>query len=453
MYYIGLDIGTTSICGVVFDSAAGKVCESVNHQTLSFISKKHAWESIQDPMILYEETNRILTGFTNTYNDIRGIGLTGQMHGVLYIDIKGKDISPLYNWQDGRGNIKLESGNTYTAELSRITGHDLAPGFGIVTHYYNMLNDIVPENARWMCTIQDYIAMRIADKKLPVMDYTNAASLGLFNLEKKCFDSHAINKAGIDESLLPHVCDSGKLIGHSTNGIPVFSAIGDNQASLLGAGGSVKDSIFINVGTGGQISIYTDNYLEISGLNIRPFPGGGYILVGAPLCAGKSYALLERFFREVCKTFIGNEPADLYEIMNSVDFNDLDRDNYLKINTQFQGTRQNPDIKGSISNISLDNFSPEYLIVGFMDGIALEFYEFFKSFPKTEKRNKTNLIGSGNGLRNNSSLCQAFERMFNKDLKISPYQEEAAVGAAIYSAVGQGGIKKFLGSDLRSVNN
>ena len=58
--------------------------------------------------------------------------------------------------------------------------------------------------------------------------------------------------------------------------IPVYAAIGDNQASFLGSVRDKDHSIHITVGTSSQISIYTDRYMEIDSLDTRPLPGGGY---------------------------------------------------------------------------------------------------------------------------------------------------------------------------------
>lgn len=126
---------------------------------------------------------------------------------------------------------------------------------------------------------------------------------------------------------------------------------------------------------------------------------------------------------------------------------DIDIDDSLKVDTQFLGTRRNPNIKGSISNLSLNNFSPEYFITGFLYGIVREFYDFFMLIPENETKKKTQLTGSGNGLKKNFALCCAFEKIFGVNIKISPIQEEAAIGAAMCPVIGQGVIRNFRETD------
>ena len=84
-------------------------------------------------------------------------------------------------------------------------------------------------------------------------------------------------------------------VGHYEN-ISVYTAIGDNQASFLGSIRDIRHSIHITVGTSSQISVYSDDYVNVPLLDTRPLPGGGYILVGAALCGGCSFSLLKKFF-------------------------------------------------------------------------------------------------------------------------------------------------------------
>lgn len=102
--------------------------------------------------------------FQSQYKDIKGIGITGQMHGIVYTDIQGNAVSPLYTWQDGRGNLNYRENQSYAAYLSDITGCPVATGYGLVTHFYNVQNRLVPTNATKLCTIMDYAVMKLSGK-------------------------------------------------------------------------------------------------------------------------------------------------------------------------------------------------------------------------------------------------------------------------------------------------
>ena len=136
--------------------------------------------------------------------DIHSIGITGQMHGILYLDKNLTPCSPLIIWQDARGNEIFKSNETYAEYLTKVTGIKAASGYGLTTHFYNIKNNLVPQNAFMLCTIHDYLAALLTNTK-PVSHTSDAASLGFFDLEKLDFNKNALQIAGIDTSFLPDV--------------------------------------------------------------------------------------------------------------------------------------------------------------------------------------------------------------------------------------------------------
>lgn len=429
MKILGLDIGTTTISAVVVEG--GEVLTSLTLKNGSFLPTPHSWEKIQDPEYIRNTAMQAVGELLQKHPDVARIGITGQMHGIVYLDQNAQPVSPLYIWQDGRGDRKAEHGETYATQLGRITGYAVATGYGLVTHYYNLKNGLVPENAVVFSTIHDYIAMLLAGLPTPVTEAGDAASLGLFNVEKGCFDLEALEKAGIPADMLPEVvCEP--CIGHYLGKIPVYVAIGDNQASFLGATGGKTDAMLINVGTGSQFSVYTPRYMVCPGLETRPFPGGGYLLVGASLCGGRAYALLESFLRETALAMTGNCPDSCYDAMAAL----LEQGrpaNVPTVTPLFQGTRQNPALRGSISGLSTENFTPRHLVFAMLDGMTEELYAMYRSYREAGGADAA-LIGSGNGLRKNVHLQNCFSQAFGQKIILSACNEEAATGAALFAA-------------------
>ncbi len=103
MKHIGIDIGTSSICGVVYDESAGQV-RSVTKANDAAIG---GWQDKDIPAWAFrQEASRILQVVRQLLDelmwpDVASIGFSGQMHGMLYIDAAGKPVSPLFTWQDG----------------------------------------------------------------------------------------------------------------------------------------------------------------------------------------------------------------------------------------------------------------------------------------------------------------------------------------------------------------
>ncbi len=429
MKLLGLDIGTTTVSAVVVEN--GEVLSSVTLRNDAFLPGVHSWERLQDPHSIRKTAMEAVSTLLSEHPDAGRIGVTGQMHGIVYLNSRGIPVSPLYTWQDGRGDQPCDREETYAARLSRLTGYPLSTGYGMVTHFYHLQNGSVPETAVVFCTIHDYIAMWLSGNLRPVTEASDAASFGLFDVEKGEFDLTALQKAGIDPGMLPPLAQT-PCIGQY-RGIPVWVAIGDNQASFLGAAGGQLDAMLVNVGTGSQFSAYIPTYMRCPGLETRPFPGGGYLLVGASLCGGRTYALLENFLRSAVQAMTGTAPDSCYKAMDKLLSSAPEPESLPKVSPLFQGTRQDPGLRGSITGLSTDNFTPRHLIWATLEGMADELYEMYRQYLSAGG-NAAVLIGSGNGLRKNSHLQSCFSRLFGQPLVMWDCKEEAATGAALFAA-------------------
>ncbi|WP_342566167.1 FGGY family carbohydrate kinase [Paenibacillus sp. FSL R7-0345] len=445
MKFIGLDIGTTSITGLVYSLEHKIVLCSITEESDARISgRQEEWEKLQDPEVICKVIGRILEELLQTEDDIMGIGLTGQMHGILYTGDIGHAVSPLYTWQDGRAGLPWDGDITYAQKLSGLTGYSVPPGYGLAAHYYNLQQGLVPASAVSFCTIADFVALQLTGGTTPVVDATQAAAIGCYSFSMGDFDYDAIEQAGIETGMLPVVVPSGTLAGHTPDGLPVYCSLGDNQASFLGSVPSPEQSVLINIGTGSQLSaLLPDGEYDIEGMEMRPFPGGGRLAVGAALSGGKSYALLEQFYRDVIRKFTGEEPGEIYSFMERLLDNSVPSPQSLTVNTQFLGTRTHPELRGSIGQISLDNFTPANLAHGFLQGMADELYAYYEALTRVTGNVYTFIIGSGNALRLNNVLCGKVRTVFGLPFAFSLSIEEAAVGAALCAAAGNGCIPSF----------
>lgn len=430
MKAIGLDIGTTTICALLIDADSGAVIKSKTVDNSSALSTQLTWEKTQDPEKIMTLCLTLINDFKESYNDIIGIGMTGQMHGILYCNQEGKAVSPFYTWQDMRGSQAYQDGKSYAEFLSEKTGYFMASGFGMVTHFYNQINGLIPEDAHYFCNIQDYVAMRLINSSTPLVHPTNAAAFGAFDLTANKFDLEALEKAGVLTGYLPKIFDDNASIGKTGEGIAVCCAIGDNQASFFGSVAS-DTCILINVGTGSQISVISNDVQKNTEIEYRPYLFHNYLAVGCAICGGYAYNLLKNFFVQTIEMLGGSAPADIYDIMNSEAEKIYVSADKLKINTQFRGTRKNPALRGSIREIGTDNFTPQALILGFLEGMCDELYTFYEKMTLNHAVPLI-LVGSGNGIRKNLLLQSMFSERFGMELKIPQNEEEAAFGTALF---------------------
>ena len=426
MLTLGLDIGTTTISAVVAEN--GVVLESITKPHDSFLKGRPAWERAQDVSVLRAAALEAVAALTEKYS-VACIGITGQQHGILYLDENGNLLSPLYTWQDGRGNQPL-NGSTYAAKAARLTGYAVATGYGLVTHWYNLQNGLVPENAAVLTTIHDYIAMVLCGLSRPVTEPSDAQSLGFFDLQADAFDTAALAQLGIDPAILPRVVRK-TFVGKTEAGIPVAVPIGDNPASFLGATGG-EDAVLVNVGTGSQISVHSRRLVPVEGLELRPYPLGGYLQVGAALCGGKAWALTERFFSDTLYALTGQR-MELYGALDALLEATPDDGTHPTVETTFDGTRTDPEKRGAVTGLTSENFTPGQLALGVLHGMTDELYDMYYAYLQAGLPQKQLLLGSGNGLRKNRHLCRITENTFGMNLKLTQQPEEAALGAAMYA--------------------
>ena len=265
------------------------------------------------------------------------------------------------------------------------------------------------------------------------MHMSNAASLGLFDVERGAFKEDTLLRLGGESSILPEVAGRIEKLGYY-KGIPVSVAIGDNQASFLGTVSEPEETLLINMGTGGQISVYVPAYNCVKGMETRPFVEKDYLLVGSSLCGGRAYALLEHFFRSYAVA-LGCEEKEQYSIMERILEQADDSGRYmsegLNVVTTFSGTREEPEKRGAVLNISTENFTPAGLIRGVLAGMAQELYEMYQPVTACMEQLPKKILASGNGLRRNPVLQKIMEERFEMPLQLSQRTEEAACGAAL----------------------
>ncbi len=438
MKALGLDIGTTTISAVIVEMKERKIERAYTIENGSFQKTGFDWEKIQDAEMILQKTLKLLDEILEEYNDIHVIGLTGQMHGIVYLNKEGKQISPLYTWQDGRGNLACDGRRSICEMLEDDYSVKAYTGYGLVTHLYNCRMNLVPKGTAKICTIMDYLGMRLTERKKPLVHSSNAASLGLYDVKHDGFMEEVLRSAGADTKILPDVTDSFTCLG-TYRGIPVSVAIGDNQAGFLGSVENASESILVNMGTGGQVSVLSEKYFTAKGIEARPFAKGCYLLAGSSLCGGRAYAVLEQFFRSYAQA-AGVEGIDHYSVMAKLLDNKATKMEKLKVNTAFSGTREKPDKRGFIKNIGTENFTPEALIYGVLDGMAAELYKMYGKIEKGLSLSKGRMIASGNGIRKNPHLQQIMSETFGMKLQMAEHEEEAAYGAAVSGMIAAGNL-------------
>ena len=422
---LGVDIGTTTLSLIVSGVHTGEV---VYHLTLLNDSRlpESEGQSLQDAQRIAALALDAVSSLRDAFPGICAIGVTGQMHGVVLLDDQGEAVSPLYTWQNSLADSAVCN------EILAKTGMRVYPGYGHATLYALARAGRLPAQATQYCTIMDYIVMRLTGEKTPLMHSTNAAALGLWNIKAGCFNAAALEVLNLGPLRAPATTCSLRTAGLH-DGIPVCVAVGDNQASFFGSVQDETHSLLMNYGTGSQLSMVCSSP-DTPGGEIRPYFGAQYLLCRSALCGGRAYAMLERFFAAfVSQAGYSNESQ--YETLNALAAAAYDEGRRLHVNTQFCGTRENPDLRGGIAGIDEASFTPGALALGVLQGMVDELHNGFEA-PVQIRR----LVASGNAVRKNPMLRRLLSDTFSMPLLLTAQQEEAALGAALLGGIAAGAL-------------
>ena len=455
---LGLDIGTTKICALALDAESGSplAIEDAYNDTQLPVQPDAAE---QDPKSVVRKSFALLKTLLQrpelADTEVLGIGVTGQMHGVCIIDADGEPITPLVTWQDRRGTRPYQTtGRTYAEELAARLGEDAvessgcapATGYGGVTLLRMREEATMPKSGRAL-TIHDFVVHALCGAA--VTDPTDAASWGIFDVRD---GGHwlrgAVDALRLPDGMLPEVQPTGTIAGKLTPeaaqaiglkpGVPVAVAFGDNQASFVGSVPSLRDTLLMNLGTGGQMSAPVGHFTRAFGLDTRPLTNGAWLLVGASLCGGRAYQVLELFYASVGRDLFGiHNTTRLYDQMNDLAAEAKEDCGGLMACTMFEGTRLDSSSRGSIQDLDTRNFTAGNLTRAIVIGMVEELVEFFDVACKVGAT-PAFLAGSGNAVRRNATVRLEIEKRVNMRLRMPPHAEEAAVGAALAGGVAAG---------------
>lgn len=448
---IGVDVGTTTICGVAVDSSGG-LSASVERANDSAMPGLPASWSEQDPDRVRLRVVEVLSELARQTGDVACIGLTGQMHGMLCVDASNRPVSRLVTWQDGRCLGPSADGSSLDQMLRRVPykmwencGCLPASGYMGSTLFWMCRNGALPTDARRVCFIHDWIG-GVLGGQLPVTDPSDAGSSGVYDLANLNWHDDIVRMLELPTELLPPVKESGEVIGRlcpemaaATGlkaGIPVCNALGDNQASVVGSVADPDRSILVNLGTGGQISWTVPAFRRVRGMETRYLPQRRCMLVGASLCGGRAFAWLNDVVRSWLRDF-GHE-AEREQVYGRLcalaAIGHVGEP--LVARTVFAGTRADPLARGAFENVGLDNFRLADVSRAVLEGIVEELCEFH-DLAGGSAAHET-VVASGNAIRKNPLLQGIIAARLRRRVVVPAHREEAACGAALMAGVGAG---------------
>jgi len=297
---LGLDVGTTGARCVAIDETGRLLAEATSEYPLH--SPRPGW-SEQDPEDWWEASRTVLGRVAEKIGrDIAGVGLTGQMHGAVFLDGGDAIIRPALLWNDQRTQKQCDEITRLVGrdELIRIAGNPALTGFQAPKLLW--LREEEPRAYARMHRLllpKDYIRLRLTGQAST--DVSDASGTLLLDLRSRKWSDEILGTLEIPQRWLPDVFESpeatgGMLSGVATDlglrpGIPVAAGGGDNAAAAVGSGIITKGLASCSIGTSGVLFAHSDALrLDPSG-RLHAFchaVPNRYHLMGVSLSAGGS---------------------------------------------------------------------------------------------------------------------------------------------------------------------
>lgn len=444
-YALGIDIGTTKVAVAIVDIQTHEVVATASLAHESDVAGLPAGRSEQRVAQILATLDSCVDRLPHHIcQDVRSIGVTGQMHGVVLWNERTAEVSNLVTWQDQRC---LEG--DFLSALRVTTGDTTAQsGYGTATLAWLAAHEEAGL-ARYTtaATIHDYVVSRLTGNSRPFTDPSDAASFGMFNLHTRAWREDAIRKAQIPLSILPEIRHAGERVGSLTSdfaarwgmkpGVPVGNALGDNQASLFGSLTDPTRQVALTIGTGAQLSVVVPSIPKVlqqegERYEYRPYIGDSYIAVAASLSGGRALAALGRALEEFMKKLGVSPLPSLDTIQTAMHQQGLARfDTDLSANASLGGERYDPAIRGSFHNLSFDTFTVGDMTAALCRGLVTALRD---ALPQELLSSRREVVGSGNAIARSPLMRKVIEESFGCSLTLQEGAETTACGAALLVA-------------------
>jgi sugar (pentulose or hexulose) kinase len=446
-HVIGLDLGTTTITGIVFDTERQEILRLARRGNDASIPGPLPQRAEQDPARLRALAVAVLAELAPAAGKAAGRALTGQMHGLLCVDGDSRPLTPLISWQDHRTAEPLPDGSTTMERLQeRLSGLDwqangcrIQHGYGAATLFWLSQQGALPASTERVCTLAGWLAGQLGGRPA-VTDPTFAASWGIYDAAAGTWNTAFVERLGLEAGLLPPVRPSGERVGELAAGLarqvglpaglPITNPLGDTQATFLGSVAEPEQGVLLGLGTGGRIAWLVPAFEQPSEqVETRPLPPDRFLRVGASLCGGAAYAWLNRTVRAWLAEFgLELDEGMVYERLNALAAASEDTGS-LRVRTTFLGVRGDPTVQaGAIEGITLETMDLGRLARATLLGLVDELYGLYAGHGGPEAGHKR-VVGAGGAVRNNPLLPRLIAAQFGLPVEVPPQQETGALGA------------------------
>jgi xylulokinase len=254
---VGLDVGTSSVKGVAIDPDGDLVARAERGYPLS--TPRPGW-SEQDPEDWWRATSEVLD---ELQADVAlGIGLSGQMHGLVALDAAEHPLRPAILWNDGRTQAQCEEIEARVGfdRLVALTGNRALAGFTAPKLLWLRQHERrIYDRIAHVLLPKDYVRLKLTGEH--ATDVADASGTLLFDVARRVWSDEVVAALDVDPAWLPETFESTAVSGVTHGGVPVAAGAGDQAAGALGVGVVAEGGpASVVLGTSGVVFAALDRY-------------------------------------------------------------------------------------------------------------------------------------------------------------------------------------------------
>lgn len=265
--YLGLDLGTSGLKGLLIDDNQAVVAEA--HAPLTVSRPQSGW-SEQAPADWLSATSAIMSALAGKADlgAVKAIGLSGHMHGATLIDGRGDVLRPCIMWNDTRSHAQAEAMDG-DPQFRAISGNIVFPGFTApkLAWVKEHEPDIFAATAKVLLP-KDYLRLWLTGEA--VSEMSDAAGTSWLDTGARDWSDSLLEATGLSRAHMPRLVEGSDVSGGlrpelaaqwgMKAGTPVAGGGGDNAATAIGMGVTKPGQAFLSLGTSGVVFAATDSY-------------------------------------------------------------------------------------------------------------------------------------------------------------------------------------------------
>ncbi|TSJ62698.1 xylulokinase [Starkeya sp. 3C] len=268
--FLGLDIGTSAIKAVLVDDAQSVVATA---ETPLAISRPQPGFSEQNPEDWWQATlssiDKLKAEKPQALAAVRGVGLSGQMHGAVLLDKAGAVLRPAILWNDGRSSAECRELEERFPALHRVAGNLAFPGFTAPKLLWVRKHE--PEIFARMAKVllpKAYVGYRLTGEMVEEM--SDASGTLWLDVARRDWSDEALAATYMSRENMPRLVEGSAAAGRLMPELaarwgmttpPVLAGgAGDNAAGAIGLGAIKAGNAFVSLGTSGVLWATTDRY-------------------------------------------------------------------------------------------------------------------------------------------------------------------------------------------------